>query len=180
MPSRTAASYPLRSPCKSKRGTKRPFDVKQPNAPPSSFLRYPRIHPSIPSPSLSAWNRKRVGFRRLSRFLLQVFVFSPAEKKKKFRSISLSLSPPLPSRSYRWKGEGGREVARNWLSNVGLMTGCRARLCATFIEISSRAGTRVFFLFPFFLGDSQRFSRSQNQREIQKYSYTNFIYLLFL
>lgn len=39
-------------------------------------------------------------------------------------------------------------MARNWLSNVGLMAGCRARLCATFIEISSRAGTRVFFLFP--------------------------------
>lgn len=37
-------------------------------------------------------------------------------------------------------------MARNWLSNVGLMAGCRARLCATFIEISSRAApARVFF-----------------------------------
>lgn len=136
MPSRTVASYPFRSPCKSKRGTKRPFDVKQPNAAPSSLLRYPRIHPSIPFCLEQRTSRKRFppiiavpspGFRLLS-----------CGKKKKFRSIS--LSPSLPSRSYRWKGKEGREVARNWLSNVGLMTGCRARLCATFIEISLRTG----------------------------------------
>lgn len=136
------------------------------------------IHPSPRHPFLLGTENESVSadyrgfFSRFSSFLLR--------KKKRSFDRFLSLSPPLPSRSYRWKGKGGREVARNWLSNVGLMTGCRARLCATFIEISSRAGTRVFFLFPFFLGDSQRFSRSQNQREIQKYSYTNFIYLLFL
>lgn len=83
----------------------------------------------------------RGSFSRFSSSLLR--------EKKKFRSIS--LSPSLPSRSYRWKGKEGREVARNWLSNVGLMTGCRARLCATFIEISLRTGIRLFFLF-FFSG----------------------------
>lgn len=38
---------------------------------------------------------------------------------------------------------GVREVARNWLSNVGLTVGCHARSCATFIEIS-RGGHGVF------------------------------------
>lgn len=92
--------------------------------------------------------------QRTSRFPPIIAVPSPGfrllscGKKRRF-SIDFSLSLLLPSRSYRWKGGRG-EVARNWLSNVGLMTGCRARLCATFIEISSRAGTRVFF-FSFFL-----------------------------
>lgn len=99
----------------------------------------------------------RGSFSRFSSSLLR--------EKKKFRSIS--LSPSLPSRSYRWKGKEGREVARNWLSNVGLMTGCRARLCVYWNFVEDR-DTTVFSFF--FFGDSQRFSRNQNRREIQKYS----------
>lgn len=79
----------------------------------------------------------RDSFSRFSSSLLR--------EKKKFRSIS--LSPSLPSRSYRWKGKEGREVARNWLSNVGLMIGCRARLCVYWNFVEDRDTTVFSFFF---------------------------------
>ena len=103
-----------------------------------------------------------------------------------FSRLSLSLS--LHSRSYKWKGmrererEGGREwvreVARNWLSNVGLMAGCRARLCATFIEISVEGGDECFFRVfgVVFSRDVGLFYRSQCAGIAQKRAHTSELY----
>lgn len=105
MPSRTVASHPLRSPCKSKRGTKRPFDVKQPNAPPlRSTTTNSFIHPLATPFCLEQENESvsadyRGSFSRFSTSLLR--------EKKEFRSIFFSL--PHPFLAARTGGKrGGR------------------------------------------------------------------------